>query len=452
MKLSYLGLLAVLLPLSTTAEYISEIQVCAQRSEAERGASILILDRSEFCWPPFRIIPQKSLNKISYLMISLILTHTQIRPDAVHNAYSSPLPHEYVQSSQLPASFNWGDVNGVSYLTHALNQHLPQYCGSCWAHGALSSLADRIKIARLGHGDDINLSIQFILNCGNANAGSCHGGYHTSTYEFIQAVGFVPYDTCQPYMACSRESTEGFCPHMDTTCDILPTSSITSSSFIIAPSSKANVCRTCDTFGGMGGGCSEIDVFPNATVAEYGMIEPSDDNVVAKIMTEIFVRGPVAATINAEPIVPYKGGVFADESYSQETNHIVSIVGWETDPDTGIQAWIIRNSWGQVRRVCMLVREPRELYMDSHTDSSSFLIICTVLGRDGYDAAGSRKELVGNRRRGCVGDSWNIYSAQLSMLGRRKELCHSRCGHDGALPGSLQRRAESSAAFATSCS
>jgi len=31
------------------------------------------------------------------------------------------------------------------------------------AHGALSSLADRIKIARLGQGDDINLSIQFIL-------------------------------------------------------------------------------------------------------------------------------------------------------------------------------------------------------------------------------------------------------------------------------------------------
>ena len=61
--------------------------------------------------------------------------------------------------------------------------------------------------------------------------------------------------------------------------------------------SKPNICKTCDTFGGMGGKCSEIDYFPNATVAEYGLIE-LDENVVNKIKTELFVRGPVAATIN----------------------------------------------------------------------------------------------------------------------------------------------------------
>ena len=72
---------------------------------------------------------------------------------------------------ELPESFNWGDVDGKSYLTKSLNQHIPQYCGSCWAHGALSSLGDRIKIARNAAGDDINLSIQFILNCGTEMAG-----------------------------------------------------------------------------------------------------------------------------------------------------------------------------------------------------------------------------------------------------------------------------------------
>jgi len=42
------------------------------------------------------------------------------------------------------------------------------------AHGSLSALADRIKIARnasLG-GDDINLSVQHVLNCGQDIAGS----------------------------------------------------------------------------------------------------------------------------------------------------------------------------------------------------------------------------------------------------------------------------------------
>ena len=60
----------------------------------------------------------------------------------------------------------------------------------------MSALADRIKIARGGQGfetgnrkqrqeggDEINLSIQFILNCGGGIAGSCHGGSHSGTFE-----------------------------------------------------------------------------------------------------------------------------------------------------------------------------------------------------------------------------------------------------------------------------
>jgi len=265
-----------------------------------------------------------------------------IRDDAVRQSYDKPLPHTYLKGygdagTELPDDFTWANVNGVSYLTHSLNQHLPQYCGSCWAHGSVSALADRIKIARLGTGDDINLSIQYILNCGDA--GSCHGGYHTSTYEFIKKSGFIPFDTCMPYIACSKESTDGFCKHVDTTCN------------------KDNICRTCDTFAGMGGSCVQIDHFPNATVEEYGEYSVYDDGdddddkesdgIVHKIQTEIYVRGPVAATINAEPIVDYKGGVFADESHSTGTNHIVSIVGWGTDDDTDELYWIIRNSWGQ---------------------------------------------------------------------------------------------------------
>jgi len=256
----------------------------------------------------------------------------KIRDDAVHNYIVSPLPHTYLRADALPDSFSWSDVDGVSYLTHSLNQHLPQYCGSCWAHGSLSSLGDRIKIARKAQGDDINLSIQFILNCGTQLAGSCYGGYHTSTYEFIKKTGYVPYDTCQPYIACSHDSNEGFCKHIDSTC------------------AASTTCKTCDTFAGMGGACTEIDYFPNATVAEYGLIDfDPDDNEgnCHKIMAEIYSRGPVAATINAEPIVRYSGGIFTDDSFDQQTNHIVSIVGWGTDEATGTKYWIVRNSWGQ---------------------------------------------------------------------------------------------------------
>jgi cathepsin X len=196
--------------------------------------------------------------------------------------------------------------------------------GSCWAHGALSALADRIKIARKGAGDDVNLAIQHILNCAGNVAGSCHGGSHTGTYEFIKTTGYVPYDTCLQYEACSSESKEGLCKHGNYEC------------------SAINTCRTCSTFSEMGGFCSEIDVFPNATVAEYGVV-PNDPN---KLMAEIYRRGPVACGVNANEIVNYEGGIVDLPNASREVDHIVSIVGWGTDKKSGDKFWIVRNSWG----------------------------------------------------------------------------------------------------------
>ena len=66
------------------------------------------------------------------------------------------------EPATYPTDFTWGDKDGVNYLTPSLNQHIPQYCGSCWAHGSVSALGDRIKIARGGKGIDIQLSVQHV--------------------------------------------------------------------------------------------------------------------------------------------------------------------------------------------------------------------------------------------------------------------------------------------------
>ena len=123
-----------------------------------------------------------------------------------------------------------------------------RYCGSCWAHGTLSALADRIKIARKGQGIDVNLAVQHLLNCGGG--GSCHGGSPTAAYGWL-AKNPIAYDTCQPYMACSKESTEGFCnaTGTDWTC------------------TAENTCRTCPTFGQK---CVGLKHYPNATVNATG--------------------------------------------------------------------------------------------------------------------------------------------------------------------------------------
>ena len=104
---------------------------------------------------------------------------------------TSPLPFTYISEQDLPRAFSWDNVNGKSYLTRNLNQHIPQYCGSCFAHSSMSALADRIKIARNATGVDINLSIQFILNCAS-EAGSCHGGSAIRVYHVLHKMGAIP--------------------------------------------------------------------------------------------------------------------------------------------------------------------------------------------------------------------------------------------------------------------
>ena len=64
---------------------------------------------------------------------STFYNELQVFEDVLHNSFfQSPLPHTYIDVADLPASFSWGNVDGVSYLTKSLNQHIPQYCKLNW--------------------------------------------------------------------------------------------------------------------------------------------------------------------------------------------------------------------------------------------------------------------------------------------------------------------------------
>ena len=233
----------------------------------------------------------------------------------------SSMEHLKTPVEDLPDSFSWKNVDGVSYITKMLNQHIPVYCGSCWAHGTMSALADRIKIDRVKSGQsgpDINLAIQTILNCGQHIAGSCEGGSPAGAYAFVhelteQGKG-IPFDTCMNYQA------------MDGVCDFDSTTN---------PSGS---CMTCGTFGIP---CVSIDWYPNATVTEYGSVSGEQE-----MMNEIYSRGPIACGVNAMPLVNYTGGIYSDDSRFNMVDHEISVVGWGVD-ETGEKYWDMRNSWGE---------------------------------------------------------------------------------------------------------
>mmetsp|Transcript_52880 Transcript_52880/g.67825 ORF Transcript_52880/g.67825 Transcript_52880/m.67825 type:complete len:320 (-) Transcript_52880:264-1223(-) len=267
------------------------------------------------------------------LLLSLFESGSARREVIPWEELDTDLPREFITSSMehlktpmddLPETFTWKNVDGQNYVTKMLNQHIPTYCGSCWAHGTMSSLADRIKIARMQAGDsgpDVNIAVQNILNCGSI-AGTCEGGSPTLAYAYVKkqsdkGLG-IPFDTCMQYQA------------VDGTCTFDPD----------AFPQPSGTCMTCSTFGVP---CTSIDQYPNATVTEYGQVSGEQE-----MMNEIMTRGPIGCGVNAVPLLNYSGGVFTNdmEPKINMVDHEVAVVGWGVD-ENGVKYWDMRNSWGE---------------------------------------------------------------------------------------------------------
>ena len=144
------------------------------------------------------------------LILAALAVDLDISAYRTHKPSTTFKPKVLTQLPQLqdvPKNFWWGNVNNTNYLTVQRNQHIPIYCGSCWAFSSASALSDRIKIARKAQWPDVVISPQVLISCEDPDDG-CGGGDAKNAYEWIHNNNITD-ETCSPYQAYGHDNGVG---------------------------------------------------------------------------------------------------------------------------------------------------------------------------------------------------------------------------------------------------
>ena len=178
-------------------------------------------------------------------------------------------------------------------------------------------------------------------NCGGS--GGCEGATIELAFDFVIDNGGMVQEFQMGYM--SYYGNEGQC-------------------YIISNKNSSylrKMVKDGPDPGGVEGAVATIDGYIALTKNSYEELM----NAVAKM-------GPVAASVAASSWHDYESGVFVMEGgYTSENldiNHAVVIVGYGTDEATGLDYWLVRNSWsptwGEQGYIRLLREDPAETSED----------------------------------------------------------------------------------------
>lgn len=253
----------------------------------------------------------------------LDLFHSMIVDDGVHriNLYQGYKPaglmvgewNEGVFPTGDEQPIDWRNKDGFNFITYVKNQHIPTYCGSCWAQSATSMLADRLKIARAAQGavfPEFIFSPQAIINC--KEGGSCLGGDSTLLFERA-GTWRIPIETCEQYQA---QNPDNYSCADDKKC-------------VLSTGTENRAVKD----------------FTGVVVTSWKRIRGTS------FIKAALQEGPVVCSVAVtDDYVKYKPtdgpdlNIYQEEKDYFEMNHSVEVIGWGNQK--GQDYWIIRNSWG----------------------------------------------------------------------------------------------------------
>ncbi|XP_012869540.1 PREDICTED: dipeptidyl peptidase 1 isoform X1 [Dipodomys ordii] len=249
---------------------------------------------------------QKSWTATAYMEYETLSLRDLIRRSGGHNhriprPKPAPLTAEIQEKvSHLPESWDWRNVHGVNFVSPVRNQGS---CGSCYSFASMGMLEARIRILTNNSQTPV-LSPQEVVSCSQYAQG-CEGGFpYLIAGKYAQDFGVVE-EACFPYTGT------------DSPCKL-----------------KEDCFRYFSSeyhyVGGFYGGCNE-----------------------ALMKLELVHHGPVAVAFEVyDDFLHYHHGVYQHTGLRDPfnpfelTNHAVLLVGYGTEPETGLEYWIIKNSWG----------------------------------------------------------------------------------------------------------
>jgi len=192
---------------------------------------------------------------------------------------------------------------------------------------AAETLGDRNCIFGLSEFQNTQdqLTPQDLVSCVTESYG-CEGGYEDSAWSYMQSPGIA---------TCTEACTSGCHPYTSYNCS----------------ESNPNAqdgCAQCNTVS-----CVNGNEFLTYQAGTYDLISPHDSyDQVQAIQLEVSTNGPVQVCFTVyDNFFTFFGnwptGIYNQTSGSVAGGHCVKLIGWGTDSVSGMNYWIIANSWGQ---------------------------------------------------------------------------------------------------------